>query len=446
MSAQSGGSTVSKALEMDTAPVNNEEATNAIKRQAVTRKREVELVFAQAVGAEAVINAIVSAVNPPQQIEGIQMINAKKFLISFKTVNSAELFHSVSAPVFNVRGLTPSCRWLGVERKIIRVSFLPFAVPNSELVAVLKRYGRVLNVTDEIYSNLPGNIKTGTRLVEMEMSEPVPNIITVCGFSVPATYRGVVMQCRRCHLQGHLRAACNTPFCDRCKSFGHKDGVCKAPCLKCKSADHHWRDCTVRSYAFIAATVAPALDLKATICAETATVANPIGSPGQTEINAVAAGRPNGMADNDSTEGVAGDASFNSAIGSTSDLTVEGALFNSSADAGSDINAAAVPPPDAYDSNLPQDGAAENDSLTGGKSSAAARNTNKDRGKSVNKKDGGEVDQSEASAAPTQHADEETSGGPWQSARLRSNKRKTVSITPEKIPCPKKVAGETARH
>lgn len=84
------------------------------------------------------------------------------------------------------------------------------------------------------------------------MVEPVPNIITVCGFEVPVTYRGVIIQCRRCLREGHLKAGCTTPFCDRCKSFGHEGNGCAAPCLKCKAPGHHWRDCSVRNYAFAA--------------------------------------------------------------------------------------------------------------------------------------------------------------------------------------------------
>lgn len=253
MSAQSDGlAMLSERVAL--APSSSAVGTsNVLKRQSVSRRREVELLFPHGVNADAVIDAIVQVVNPVQLIEGVQMINSKKFLISFKTANFAEFFYQHSMSTLRIVFLAPICRWLGIERKVIRVSFLPFAVSNDELAAVLKEFGRVLNITDETYANRPISIKTGTRRVEIEMSKPVPNIITVCGFSVPVTYRGVVTQCRRCRLQGHMKAACTTPFCDRCRSFGHENNLCTAPCLKCKSPDHHWRDCTVRSYAFAAA-------------------------------------------------------------------------------------------------------------------------------------------------------------------------------------------------
>lgn len=253
MSADSGGTGALKAGGMDSLPENSREAINAAKRQAVSRRRDVELVFSQQVAIDIFVDAITSAISIPQQIECIQSINPKKFLVSFKSEEAAEHFHRVSAPALCISGVVPSCRWLGSERKRIRVTFLPNAVPNAELVNVLKKYGDVLQVTDEVYANRPLVIKTGTRLVDMNMSKAVPNILTVCGFSVPVTYKGVAIQCRRCLQEGHLKAECRTAYCDRCKAFGHSDNDCTAPCLKCKALDHHWRECTIRSYAFAAA-------------------------------------------------------------------------------------------------------------------------------------------------------------------------------------------------
>lgn len=253
MSAKSGGTGVPIVGASGNVPGMFSDAGDVLQRQRVSRKRDVELVFAQSMGADSVVAAIVSAVNPPQQLECIQQLSPKKFLVSFKAVNAAESFCRLVAPSLRIAGSVPLCKWLGMERKRVRVAFLPCAVDNSELAEELNKYGRVIEVTDEVYADTPVRIKTGTRLVEMEMASPVPNIISVCGFSVPVTYRGVVLQCRRCLLTGHLKAECETPFCDRCKAFGHSADQCDAPCLKCKAPGHHWKDCVVRSYAFAAA-------------------------------------------------------------------------------------------------------------------------------------------------------------------------------------------------
>lgn len=253
MSAESGGAAVPRNRGLQGLPVDCLEAVNAAKRISVPRKRDVEIVFTHQVVVDEFIDAIIALVGSPQQFECIQATSPKKFLVTFKSEELAVYFHQALAPSLNIPGATHFCKWLGAERKRVRVAFLPYAVPNCELINVLKKYGRVIQVTDETYPNRPFSIKTGTRLVDMEMTSSVPNIITVCGFSVPVTYRGVVIQCRRCSQIGHVKADCVTPYCDRCRTFGHSSNQCSAPCLKCKAPDHHWAECSVRSYALAAA-------------------------------------------------------------------------------------------------------------------------------------------------------------------------------------------------
>lgn len=61
----------------------------------------------------------------------------------------------------------------------------------------------------------------------------------------------------------------------------------------------------------------------------------------------------------------------------------------------------------------------------------------------VNKKGGEPVEMREEGAlAHCQPEEEASPSGPWLSARLRSKKRKNVSISPEKIPGAKKVAND----
>lgn len=384
MSAKSGGTEASGLLASENIPTMSSDSNDALKRQRVSRKRDVELVLAQPTQSNNVVSAIVSAVNPPQQIDCIQQLNQKKFLVSFKTVDSAEYFHRVLAPSLRIAGSAPQCKWLGVERRKIRVAFLPCAVANSELAEVLKVYGRIIEITDEFYADTPVRIKTGTRIVEMEMTSSVPNIIKVCGFSVPVTYRGVVLQCRRCLLTGHLKSDCSTPFCDRCKSFGHTASHCDAPCLKCRAPDHHWKNCTVRNYAFAAASSGAAsapvelLDDEPKLDLLTA-------SPVKSSFNELTIQQfsSSPVADRD-----------------RSSCTIE-EDFNSATENNSETETAAV------DAELVNIGAIAADT-------------------SVN---------------VALQSVEALSSGPWQSAKLRSKKRKNLSITPDKQPDTKKLAG-----
>lgn len=387
MSAKSGGTGPPSNRVIENLPVMATDASNAAKRQLVSRKRDVELVFAQPMAAAGVVAAIVSSVNPPEQIECIQQLNAKKFFLSFNSARSAECFHRIVAPTLRIAGSTPSSKWLGAERRKIRVAFLPYAVDNRELIDALKPYGQVIEVMEETYADTPVRIKTGTRIVDMEMTSPVPNIITVCGFSVPVTYKGVVLQCRRCLLTGHLKADCNTPYCDRCKSFGHCEEVCNAPCLKCKAPDHHWKSCSVRSYAFAAASGGIAAASGGTAAAPTATTAT---EPLLAECPTTPAERMDQLDNAAAVEH------------STSSITID----------------------DDFDSATEHNSECEIDAVR-------PRVSNKERGKA----DDTAGTLGEVACQPTE---ETASSGPWEGAKLRNKKRKNVSITPDKVPDPKK--------
>lgn len=252
MSAASGGQACTNA-----GPVANaaRSVPGIATKSNVCRKKDFELICAQPVELKDVVNAVVSLVQPPQLLEGLQQINSRKYIVSFKSAAGAELFIGL-APLLRIPGTDVSCKWLGAEFKKIKVAFLPLAVPNEELAAALGKYGRVLQISEELHQFTSIPLKTGTRFVDMEMAIPVPNMISVHGYTVPATYKGVVIQCRRCLQTGHIKSDCNVPHCDRCRTFGHTEDVCFAPCLKCKSPEHHWRDCTVRSYAFAMASSA----------------------------------------------------------------------------------------------------------------------------------------------------------------------------------------------
>lgn len=386
MAAMSGGTARPNDRDLENLPALAEDAAKAAKRQLVSRRRDVELVLPQPTAADSVVAAIVAVVAPPEQIDCIQQLNSKKFFVSFKTAGSAEFFHRVIAPSLRIAGSVPTSRWLGAERKKIRVAFLPHAVPNSELADALKSYGRVVDITEEVYADTPVRIKTGTRVVEMEMTMPVPNIITVCGFTVPVTYKGVVLQCRRCLLTGHLKADCSTPLCDRCKAFGHCANVCKAPCLKCRAPDHHWRDCSVRSYAFAAAS--------------------------------------SGM----------------SATPSLPSKPRDGA------DVKSPVEASSNPPRNLQNSSPILQQPMNEDTVTEEFNSATEINFESDTDVTCH----GDLNSENRTADEMPHSrgegdgqrvEEPTCSGPWESAKLRNKKRKNVSITPDKLPDCKKAAG-----
>lgn len=231
MSSESGGDGAAGVFSTGAATPSYAEVANAAKRRQVARDKDFVLTCDQSVPISTVVDAVIASVNPPQDLNSVQQINDKKFIISFKSNAAAAAYNLQCAASLRIPGATSVCKWLGADVRRIRVTYLPTAIENTKLEEVLSEYGRVLRTTDEVYAGKPVLVKTGTRLVDLEMTRPVPNLITVCGYTVPTAYKGVVVQCRRCLLEGHLKAACVTPFCTRCKSFGHEEAACEAPLL-----------------------------------------------------------------------------------------------------------------------------------------------------------------------------------------------------------------------
>ncbi|KAG0416213.1 hypothetical protein HPB47_006608 [Ixodes persulcatus] len=133
-----------------------------------------------------------------------------------------------------------------VGAHVVHVSVyrLPPYVSEDALVQVLGQYGKVNGLSHVTYRDRP-DIRTGTRVVKLEMAKPVPNFIHIQGHRVMVDYRGMRRVCSRCGQEGHFGPACKTPRCDRCGVFGHPTEGCAAPCQRCGHA-HATTDCVQR--------------------------------------------------------------------------------------------------------------------------------------------------------------------------------------------------------
>ncbi|KAG0420542.1 hypothetical protein HPB47_003439 [Ixodes persulcatus] len=123
---------------------------------------------------------------------------------------------------------------------------LPVYVKSEALATALVPYGNVPDIRFVVYQDHP-TLRTGTRYIRMEMKEatPVPNFLRVSGHRATFDYRGPRHVCRRCQREGHIKAACNVPYCTHCATFGHDSAGCAAGCGRCGAA-HATVDCTQR--------------------------------------------------------------------------------------------------------------------------------------------------------------------------------------------------------
>ncbi|KAH7976941.1 hypothetical protein HPB52_021754 [Rhipicephalus sanguineus] len=89
--------------------------------------------------------------------------------------------------------------------------------------------------------------------MDMRLENPLPNFARVGGHRATFEYRGVRRLCRRCKLEGHFKAHCDTPHCVRYGVFGHRTDTCTEPCRRCGGA-HASVDCTaMKTYSMAAA-------------------------------------------------------------------------------------------------------------------------------------------------------------------------------------------------
>lgn len=133
---------------------------------------------------------------------------------------------------------------VGAHIVFVSVYRLPLDVSEEALVQVLTQYGKVKAINHATFRDCP-DVKTGTRVVNMDMSKPVPIFVHIQGHRVMVDYCGLRRVCSQCRLEGHIGHACKTPCCNRCV-FRHATAGYTAPCLRCGHS-HATTDCIQRS-------------------------------------------------------------------------------------------------------------------------------------------------------------------------------------------------------
>ncbi|KAE8745526.1 hypothetical protein FOCC_FOCC007789, partial [Frankliniella occidentalis] len=93
------------------------------------------------------------------------------------------------------------------QAKYIRIHELPVEIEHVEVVKALERYGRVLNVTHEMWRGHKLKVMNGVRGVRIELQKHVPSYINVGEWRVWTQYKNQPQTCAICD-GPHMRAAC----------------------------------------------------------------------------------------------------------------------------------------------------------------------------------------------------------------------------------------------
>ena len=93
----------------------------------------------------------------------------------------------------------------------------------------LSKYGEVNSIKHQSFSGIPGFL-TGSHVVTMVFSDPVPAQFHIDDYPVRVWYKGIPPFCQICRISGHKAADCQfNGKCRRCGSPDHKAHACVRP-------------------------------------------------------------------------------------------------------------------------------------------------------------------------------------------------------------------------
>ncbi|KAG0433825.1 hypothetical protein HPB47_019555 [Ixodes persulcatus] len=208
--------------------------------------------FSFSVPADTAVDEIMDAFQVTAGSGGLKFLQHQggtRFMSSVTSIGAANRL--VAQGNLVLRDVAVPLEAVGVHVLHVSIYRLPPYVTEEAVVQAIAPFGKVKSITYVSYRDRP-DILTGTRVVKVEMTKPIPNFITIQGHRVMVDYRGLRRVCSRCGQEGHIGPACKTARCERCAVFGHPTAGCTAPCLRCGHA-HATADCTQRrSYAAVA--------------------------------------------------------------------------------------------------------------------------------------------------------------------------------------------------
>ena len=160
-----------------------------------------------------------------ERLSAIQFCPRGLIRITFKNVSDKEEFARMGSLALDGHDLsvTPSDE----PPSLVYVHYFPAEGDDALICDELSKYGEIVSIKHQSFSGIPG-LLTGSRILTMVLSDPVPAEFRIDDYPVRVWYRGI------------------PPFCQICKVNGHKAADCQfnGKCRKCGSPDHKAHACT----------------------------------------------------------------------------------------------------------------------------------------------------------------------------------------------------------
>lgn len=167
----------------------------------------------------------------PMSMEAVYKLGSNKSLyIKYKSEDAMQValqrnkdgvkFLYASGESVEIRMLTA-----GIYVQYVRAFDIPPEVDDEQLIAALRKYGKIHRTTREKFPSGLGldHLFTGVRGVYMEISTDIPPALDVGEWKANIFYDGLKGKCFSCQLEGHQRNTCPSTMKKREQAKCHKN-------------------------------------------------------------------------------------------------------------------------------------------------------------------------------------------------------------------------------
>ena len=162
-----------------------------------------------------------------ERLSAIQFCPRGLIRITFRNASDKEEFARMGSLALDGHDLSVTSS--DKPPSLVYVHYFPAEGDDALICDELSKYGEIVSIKHQSFSGIPG-LLTGSRILTMVLSDPVPAEFRIDDYPVRVWYRGIPPFCQICKVNGHKAADCQfNGKCRRCGSPDHKAHACVRP-------------------------------------------------------------------------------------------------------------------------------------------------------------------------------------------------------------------------
>ena len=162
-----------------------------------------------------------------ERLSAIQFCPRGLIRITFKNASDKEDFTRMGSLALDGHDLSVTSS--DKPPSLVYVHYFPAEGDDALIRDELSKYGEVIGIKHQHFSGIPG-LLTGSRILTMSLSDPVPAEFRIDDYPVRVWYRGIPPLCQICKVIGHKAVDCQfNGKCRKCGSPDHKAHACVRP-------------------------------------------------------------------------------------------------------------------------------------------------------------------------------------------------------------------------